>query len=107
VLLDPGELGEVEDERTLRARLGGPVEVFERLQSGEAGRSDPHPRAGGVAGEDLGLEQALQKLLIGPLLGAGPLGRLPQPLEDARRLQLGEQVGEPLADLLAHAHSSA
>jgi len=38
--------------------------------------ADAHARAGGVAGEDLGLEQRLEKLLVGPLLGAGPLGRL-------------------------------
>src|SRR6266542_5020420 len=34
-LLDPGELGEVEYERFLRARLRAPVEILERLQRRE------------------------------------------------------------------------
>ena len=74
----------------------------------EAGRPHARAGAGGVAGEDLGLEQALEELLVGPLLGAGPLSGLLEPLEHARRLQLAEQVGQPLTDLrLAHAQSSA
>jgi hypothetical protein len=106
--LDPGELGEVEHERALGARLGAPVDVLERLQRREGGVADPHPRAGGVAGEDLGLEQALEEALVRPGLGAGPLGHLLEPLQHARRLQLREQVGQPLARVrLAHAHSSA
>jgi hypothetical protein len=72
--------------------------------------ADAHAGAGGVAREHLGLEQRLEKLLVGPLLGAGALRRLLEPLQDARRLQLREQVGQPVADLrlaLGHAHSSA
>ena len=89
-------------------RLRAPVEVLERLQGREAGVADPHPCTGGAAGEHLRLEQALEEVLVGPGLGPGALGRLLQPLQDARRLQLGEQVGQPLADLaLAHAPSSA
>src|SRR5712692_5633660 len=70
--------------------------------------ADARARARGIAREDLGLEQRLEKLLVGPGLGAGPLGRLLEPLQDARRLQLREQVGQPLAGLrLRHGHSSA
>jgi hypothetical protein len=95
-------------EWLLRRGLGRPVEVLERLQGGEGGVADPRPRAGGVAGEHLGLEQRLEKLLVGPGLVACPLGRLLESLQDAWRLQLREQVGQPLACLpLAHAHSSA
>jgi len=72
-LLDPGELGEVQDERALRGGLRAPVEVLERLQGREAGVADARPRPRGVAGEDLGLEQALEELLVRPRLGAGPL----------------------------------
>jgi len=96
-LLDPGELRQVQDERALGRGLRAPVEVLERFQRREGGVADPHPRAGGVAGEDLGLEQALEKLLVRPLLGTGALGGLLQPLEHSRRLELGEQVGQPLA----------
>jgi hypothetical protein len=107
-LLDPAELGEVEHERSLCTRLRLPVEVLERLQGRERGVADPHSGAGGVAGEHLGLEQALEELLVGPGLGAGALGRLLEPLEHPWRLQLCQQVRQPLADLaLAHAHSSA
>jgi hypothetical protein len=87
--VDPSELCEVQDERLLGARLRAPVEVLERLQRGEGGVADPCPRAGGVAGEHLGLEQRLEKLLVGPGLAAGALGRLREALQDARRLQLG------------------
>jgi hypothetical protein len=81
------------------------------LRAGKAARRIRW-RAGGVAGEHLGLEQRLEELLVGPLFGAGPRGGLLEPLEHARCLQLGEQVGQPLADrgLLrsrVHAQSSA
>jgi hypothetical protein len=112
VLLNPGQLRQVGDERALGCWLGGPVEVLERLARREGGVADPLSGAGGVAGEDLGFEQRFEELLVGPLLLAGPLRRLLEPLEHARRLQLAEQVGQPLADggLLrsrAHAQSSA
>src|SRR5205814_8797868 len=67
-LLDPGQLRQVQHERPLRARLRGPVEVLERLQCGEAGVAGPHAGAGGVAREDLGLEQRLEETLVRPLL---------------------------------------
>jgi hypothetical protein len=99
-------------ERALGRRLGCPVEVLEHLAGREAGVADPLARAGGVAGEDLGLEQRLEEPLVGPLFGAGPLGGLLEPLEHARGLQLRKQVGQPLPDrgLLrsrAHALSAA
>jgi hypothetical protein len=52
------------------------------------GVPDALARSRGVAGEDLGLEQRLEELLVGPLLLPGPLRRLLEPLEHARRLQL-------------------
>jgi hypothetical protein len=108
--LDPGQLRQVHDERLLGRGLRRPVEIVERLQGGKAGVADAHARAGGVAREDLGLQERLEKLLVRPLLGARPLGRLLQALQHPWRLQLAEQVGEPVADLrlaLRHAHSSA
>ena len=115
MLGDPGELGEVQDQRLLGAGLGGEVEVLQRLVRGERGVADALARAGGVAREDLGLEQGFEELLVGPALLAGPRRRCLKALEHARRLQLGQQVGQPLADrgsrrgLLGrgHAHSSA
>ena len=65
-LLDPGQLRQVEHERLLGGGLRGPVEVLERLQRGEGGVPDAHARAGGVAREDLGLEQRLEETLVGP-----------------------------------------
>jgi hypothetical protein len=102
----------VHDERPLGGGLGLPVEVLERLLGGELGVADALARPRGVAGEDVGLEQRLEELLVGPLLGPGPRGGLFEPLEHARCLQLGEQVGEPLANLRllrlgAHAQSAA
>ncbi len=76
------------DERFLRGRLRCPVEVVERFQGGEGGVADPHPGTGGVAGEDLGFEQRLEKLLVRPLLRAGALGRLLEPLQHAWRFSL-------------------
>ena len=66
MLLGPGELGEVKDQRLLSGGLGGEVEVLQRLVGGEGGVADPVARPGGVAGEDLGLEQDLEELLVGP-----------------------------------------
>jgi hypothetical protein len=109
-LLDPGELRQVQHKRLLGRWLRSPVEVVERLQGREGGVPDAHAGAGGVAGEDLRLEQRLEKLLVGPLLGTRPLRRLLEPLQHPRRLQLAEQVGQPLAHLcsgLGHAQSSA
>jgi hypothetical protein len=110
VLVDPGELREVQDQRLLGAGLGGEVEVLQRLVGGERGVADALAGPGGIAGEDLGPQQGLEELLVGPLLGAGPLGGLLEALQHPRRLQLREQVGQPLARLRlrsAHAHSSA
>jgi hypothetical protein len=109
-LFDPGELCQVQHERLLGRGLGGPVEVVERLQGGEGGVTDAHAGAGGVAGEDLCFEQRLEKLLVGPVLGAGSLGRLLEPLQHPWCFQFREQVGQPLADLclaFRHAQSSA
>jgi hypothetical protein len=88
VFVDPRELREVQQQRPLGRRLGGEVEVLERLVGGERGVPDPLARAGGVAREHLGFEQDLEELLVGPALLARPLrGRL-QPFADARRLEL-------------------
>ena len=108
-LVDPGELGEVQDERAFGAGLGGEVEVLERLGGGEAGGADALAGAGGLAREHLGLAERFQELLVGPALGAGALGRRLQPFEDPRRLQRPQQVGQPLAAGrgAGHAHSSA
>ena len=97
VLGGPGELGEVQDQRLLGGGLGGEVEVLQRLVRGERGVADAVARAGGVAGEDLGFEQRLEELLVGPALGARGLGGLLEPFQDAWRLELAEQVGQPLA----------
>jgi hypothetical protein len=109
-LLDPGELGEVEHERLLGARLRAPVEIVQALQRREGGVPDAHPGAGGVAGEDLRLEQRLEEALVGPGLLACERRGLLEPLQHPRCFQLAEQVGQPLTGLRlgrAHAHSSA
>ncbi len=69
---DPGELREVEDERLLGGRLGGEVEVVERLVGRKRGVSDALAGAGGVAREHLGFEQDFEELLISPGLLARP-----------------------------------
>jgi hypothetical protein len=69
------------------------------LGGGKGGVANPLAGAGGVAGEHLGLEQSLEELLVGPLLGAGPLGGLLEPLEHPGGLQLVQQVGQALAEL--------
>jgi hypothetical protein len=112
VLGDPGELREVQDQRLLGAGLRGEVEVLQGLVRRERGVADALAGAGGVAGEDLGLEQGFEELLVGPLLFAGQGGGLLEALEHARRIHLGKQVGQPLTDhrglgLGAHAQSSA
>jgi hypothetical protein len=76
VFLDPCELGEVEDQRLLGGGLGCEVEVLQRLVRGEGGVANALARAGRVAGEDLGFEQGLEELLVGPALFAGPRGGL-------------------------------
>src|SRR5215213_3466438 len=88
VLLGPGELGEVEDQRLLSGGLGGEVEVLQRLVGGEGGVADPVARTGGVAGEDLGLDQDLEELLVGPAFLARSGGGLLEALEHAWRLEL-------------------
>ena len=70
VLAGPGELGEVQDQRPFGAGLGGEVEVLEGLVRREGGVADALAGAGGVAGEDLGLQQRLEELLVGPALGS-------------------------------------
>ena len=55
-------------------------------------------------------EQRLEEALVGPGLLAGERGGLLEPLEHPWRLQLREQVRQPLPSLRlgrAHAHSSA
>jgi hypothetical protein len=99
----------VHDQRSLGGGLGGPVEVLKRLVGGEGGVADPLAGAGGLAGEHLGFQQRLEKLFVGPLLGAGPLGGLLKTLPDSRGFELREQVWEPVTRLLGlgHAHKAA
>jgi hypothetical protein len=107
VLVDPSELGEVQQQRLLGRWLGGEVEVFERLVGGEGGVANPLAGAGGVARENLGLEQDLEKLLVGPAFLAGPRRGGLEALPDAWRLELAQQERQPLADLGGHAQSCA
>ena len=83
-LLDPRELGQVQDQRPFSAGLGGEIEVFEHLGGGEAGVADALASAGGLAGEHLGLAERFQELLVGPALGARSRGRGWEGIEDAR-----------------------
>jgi hypothetical protein len=103
VLLDPGQLGEVQHERPLRRRLRAPVEVLECLEGG-AGVADAHAGTRGVAGEDLGLEQRLEEALVRPLLLARQGRGLLEPLQHPGRLQLAEQVRESFARLCRRRH---
>ena len=68
VLGDPRELSEVQDQRAFGAGLGLEIEVLERLVRGQGGVADALAGARGVAGEDLGLQQRLEELLVGPAL---------------------------------------
>src|SRR4051794_41563176 len=58
--------------------------------------ADPHPSAGGIAGEHLSFEQRLEEALVRPLLLTSERRCLLEPLKHARRLQLAEQVRQPL-----------
>jgi hypothetical protein len=73
----------------------------------ERGVPDPLARAGGVACEDLGLEQHLEEVLVGPALLAGPLGGRLQALEHSRCLELAQQERQPITGLGGHAQSPA
>src|SRR5262245_48094269 len=100
----------MEDEWPLRARLRAPVEVLERLEGRGAGVADTHAGTGGVAGEDLRFEQRFEEALVRPLLFTRERRGLLEPLQHARRLQLREQIRQPLAGLRlrrAHTQSSA
>ena len=83
VLVGPRELREVQDQGLLGAGLGGEVEVLKRLVGRQRGVTDALAGAGSVAGEDLGLQQRFEKLLVGPALiaraGGGLLEALKQP----------------------------
>ena len=87
---DPRELREVQDQRAFGAGLGAEVEVLERLVRGQRGVADALARAGGVAREDLGLQQRLEELLVGPALLARPRRGLLEALENPRGVHLGE-----------------
>jgi hypothetical protein len=64
-------------------------------------------RAGGLAREHFGVAERLQELLVGPALRAGALGGRLQAVQDPRRLEGAQQVGQPLAGRGGHALSSA
>ena len=102
----------MEDQRLLGGGLGAEVEVLQGLVGRERGVADPVARPGRVAREDLGFEQDLEELLVGPALLAGGGGGLLEPLQDPGRLELAQQIGQAVADrgrvgLGAHAQSSA
>ncbi|HKI93110.1 MAG TPA: hypothetical protein VJ986_12485 [Gaiellaceae bacterium] len=59
VLLDPGQLREMQHERPLRRGLRAPVEVLERLERREARVADACAGAGGVASEHLRFDRSL------------------------------------------------
>lgn len=81
---------------TGRSAEGSAVEVLERLDRWEAGRTDADAGSGGVAGDDLGLEQRLPEALVGPPPLASQCDGLLESLQHPWRLQLAEQVGQPI-----------
>ncbi len=90
--------------------LGGPVEVLERLQRGEGGVADAHPGAGGVAGEDLGLEQRLEEAARTATPARARAARRSARAAPARAAPSASRAGtgsRSPALRLAHAHSSA
>jgi hypothetical protein len=58
--------------------------------------SDPLPAAGRLAREHLRLAERLKELLVGPALGAGPLGRRLEAIQDPGCLQRPQPEGQPL-----------
>ena len=65
---------QVGDDLAFQAAGVVEVEVLQRLAGREPGGADPALAAVGLAGGDLALQAGDQELLMGPGLGAGPLG---------------------------------
>jgi hypothetical protein len=63
------------------------VELLQALAGREAGVADAALAAVGFSGGDLALQAGSQELLVGPALGAGPLGQPADRLAQGRRLQ--------------------
>jgi hypothetical protein len=104
VLVGPGELRKMQDQRPFGAGLRGEV----RRNRGVA---DALSGAGGISGEDLGFEQCFEELLVGSALVARAAGGLLETLKQPGSLHLGDQERQPVTDPgdldLAHAKSSA
>jgi hypothetical protein len=79
---DEIQRAQVGDQVTLQSAGVVEVELLQALARGEAGSADAALPAVRLAGGDLALQAGGQELLVGPRLGAGPLGepghRLPQ-----------------------------
>ena len=72
------------DDLAFEAALMVEVELLEGLSGREAGRPDADLAAVGLAGGHLALEAGGQELLVGPVLGSGPLGQTLDGLGQAR-----------------------
>ena len=75
------------------------VELFQGLAGREPGRADPALAAVRLAGRYLALQAGDQELLMGPALGAGPLGQPLDRLAQRRCLQSAGQVGDLGGDI--------
>jgi hypothetical protein len=82
------------DDIAFEAALVIEVEVLEGLAGGEPGGPDAQLAAVGLAGGDLAFETGGQELLMGPVLGSGPLGEPVDGLGQLRSLECPAQVGE-------------
>ena len=78
---------QVRDEVAFEAAGVVEVELLQRLAGREPGGADAAFAAVGLAGGDLALQAGDQELLMGPGLGAGPLGQPGHRLAQGRRLQ--------------------
>jgi hypothetical protein len=85
---------QVRDQVAFEAAGVVEVELLQRLAGREPGLPDAPFAAVGFSGSDLTLQAGSQELLMGPALGAGPLGQPNHRLAQGRRLQRPGQEGK-------------
>ena len=88
------EHAEVGDEVALESTGVVEVELLQALAGREPGGADPALAAVILPGGDLALQAGGQELLMGPVLGPGPVGQPVHRVPQRRRLQRPGQVGD-------------
>ena len=99
--------GQLADLALADGRLEGEVELVQGFDEGKVGQLGLHGHVPLVAGRDLGVQELVQELEVGPVVLGRLLGDGVQALGHLRQLEPGQVGLHPRVGDIAHAATSS